>query len=172
MSMRRSCLNSPGVFCCICGSYTVTTARLKISDFVKKAYHTYFEVELGDQDKSWAPRIVCTTCESILRKWTKGQRNFEFGDPMIWRDPKDHIMDCYFCVVNASGYNAKNKLSILYPNLESAIRPVPNSEEIPIPLFTGFLCNKVRYTDLGDINMDPDFVDPTNLLDDSTSSTK
>ena len=33
---RRKCLNSPDAFCYICGSFTVPSQRMNISDFVKK----------------------------------------------------------------------------------------------------------------------------------------
>ena len=55
---------------------------------------------------------------------------------MIWREPKDHVTDCYLCLVNTQGFNAKNKSKIEYPNLPSAIRPVAHCDEIPVPIFT------------------------------------
>ncbi|KAF2354924.1 hypothetical protein FHG87_014319 [Trinorchestia longiramus] len=58
---RRSCRNNPDVFCYICGEYTLSVDRKKITGFVKRAYQAYFEVKLGDQDKSWAPHTVCKT---------------------------------------------------------------------------------------------------------------
>ena len=36
--------------------------RKGISEFVKCAYLAYFKVMLGDQDKAWAPHIVCKQC--------------------------------------------------------------------------------------------------------------
>uniref|UniRef100_A0A6P7GL81 Uncharacterized protein LOC114333513 n=1 Tax=Diabrotica virgifera virgifera TaxID=50390 RepID=A0A6P7GL81_DIAVI len=71
--------------------------------------------------------------------WTKGERaKLPFGIPMIWREPKDHSSDCYFCIVKTSGYNKKNKCKIEYPSLLSAIRPVPYSGENPLPVFNEF----------------------------------
>jgi len=40
---------------------------------MRKVYNAYFEVKLGDQNKLWAPRIVCKACVESLRKWTKGR---------------------------------------------------------------------------------------------------
>ena len=54
---------------------------------------------------------------------------------MIWREPRDHCTDCYFCLGKTSGYNKKNKYKIEYPNLPSAIRPVTHSAEIPVSVF-------------------------------------
>ena len=94
----------------------------------------YFKIKLGDQDKKWAPHIICVTCLTNLTGWSKGRRKrMPFAIPMIWRQQKDHSTDCYFCSVNIQGFNSKNKISISYPNLSSAIRPVAHSDELPIP---------------------------------------
>lgn len=133
---RRKCLNSPDSFCYICGSFTIPSQRANISTFVKQAYFAYFKIKLGDQDRSWAPHKVCKQCVESLRMWTKGTRDkLAFGIPMIWREPRSHCTDCYFCLVKTSGYNKKNKCKIEYPSLPSAIRPVPHSTEIPVPVF-------------------------------------
>ncbi|QQP58206.1 Uncharacterized protein FKW44_003447, partial [Caligus rogercresseyi] len=52
---------------------------------------------------------------------------------MIWREQKNHTTDGYFCSVDVKEFNSKNKRNISYPNLYSAIRPVPHSSEISIP---------------------------------------
>lgn len=125
---------SPDSFCFICGEYTVKRQQRNINDFVKKVYFAYFKLKLGDQDKPWAPHKVCRRCEEDLRLWFKGKKNsFRFGIPMIWREQKNHTTDCYFCSVYVKGFNTKNRKNISYPNLDSAIRPVPHSSEIPIP---------------------------------------
>ena len=133
-SSRRSCVNDPNVFCYICGEYTLEQNRKLITDFVKQAYLAYFKVKLGDQDKSWTPHNACKTCIEHLRQWTKKQR---FAIPMRWREPKDHYSDCYFCGIKTKGINKKNRTSLTYLSLDSAIRPVPHSEELPIPVFEG-----------------------------------
>ena len=57
-----------------------------------------------------------------------------FAVPMIWREQRDHITDCYFCLTKTKGYNQRNRKKILYPNLPSAIRPVPHSADLPVPI--------------------------------------
>ena len=105
---------------------------------MKQAYLAYFKVKLGDQNKSWAPHIVCKTCIKHLRQWTKKQRKgLRFAIPMVWREPKDHYSDCYFCEIKTKCINRKNRTSLTYPSLDSAIRPVPHSEELSIPVFEG-----------------------------------
>ena len=58
----------------------------------------------------------------------------KFGTPRIWRDPKDHVNDCYFCIVNPrkrrSGKNAK---PIEYPNPDSSSAPIAHSLTLPVP---------------------------------------
>ncbi|XP_077974510.1 uncharacterized protein LOC144430449 [Styela clava] len=39
--------------------------------------------------------------------------------------------------INTKGINRKNRKSLVYPNLESAIRPIPHCNEIPVPVFEG-----------------------------------
>ena len=56
---------------------------------------------------------------------------------MVWQEPKDHCSDCYFCGIKTKGINRKNRTSLTYPSLDSAIRPVPHSEQLPIPVFEG-----------------------------------
>ena len=56
-----------------------------------------------------------------------------FAIPMIWREPKNHSTDCYFCTTIISGFTSKLKKSIIYPNLNSAMRPIPHSDELLIP---------------------------------------
>ena len=53
-----------------------------------------------------------------------------FAVPMIWRQQRDHITDCYFCLTKTKGCNQRNRKKILYPNLPSAIRPVPHSADV------------------------------------------
>ncbi len=59
-----------------------------------------------------------------------------FAIPLVWREPKNHVDDCYFCALNLKGINRKNRQTLFYRNLASAIRPVPHSEELPAPTFS------------------------------------
>jgi hypothetical protein len=58
-----------------------------------------------------------------------------FAVPMVWREPSNHSSDAYFCLTPpvASGVNRKKKQRIDYPNIPSAIRPLPHGEDIPVP---------------------------------------
>ena len=56
---RRKCENNPDVFCYIYEKHNLPKRRVKITEFVKKAYLSYFGVKFGDQDKPWAPHLAC-----------------------------------------------------------------------------------------------------------------
>ena len=147
-SKRRKCCNDPDIFCYICGCFTLPPQRRNINSFINKIYLAYFGVLLSDQNKSWAPHQVCTTCVETLRSWYQGKKGknkgknqgknakLKFGVPMVWREPKNHVDDCYFCLVNVKGFNKKNKQHLQYPNIHSAMRPINHSDKVPVPIFT------------------------------------
>ena len=100
----------------------LASQKRNITPFVRKAYLVYFQVKLRDQDKSWAPHKVYKTSVETLRSWTQVKKvQLQFGMPMIWREQKNHVDNCYFCLVNVMGHSRKNKHFIQYPNLDSAL---------------------------------------------------
>lgn len=134
--MSRKCLNNTDSFCYICGHVIFVNESRNLTPRVKELYEKYFGCKVGDQDKSWAPHVCCKKCTSNLCRWSKGNlKALPFGVPMIWREQHDHTNDCYFCVTKTKGYNNNNRNNINYPNLKSAIRPVPHSTDIPIPVY-------------------------------------
>ena len=46
---------------------------------------------------------------------------------------KDHITDCYFCMINLKGINRKNNHPVQYSNVPFAISPIPHSQDLPVP---------------------------------------
>ena len=138
--MSRRCINDKDSFCCTYGEFVFKENRKTIDEFYMKAYYTYFKIKLGDQDKTWAPHIICKSCKESLRHWTIGNRTaLKFGIPMIWREPANHFYDCYFCMTNLVGYNKKSRKNILYPSIPSATRPSPHSDENPVSVFKELL---------------------------------
>ena len=57
-----------------------------------------------------------------------------FAVPMIWREQKDHVTDCYFCLTNVQGHSHKTRKNIQYLDLPSAIQPVQHSVDLSIPM--------------------------------------
>ena len=93
---------------------------------------------LGDQDKPWAPHIVCKSCAEHLQQWiNKSRESLGFSISIVCQEPKDHCNNCYFCALKTKGINRKNRTSLTYPNLDFSIRPVPHSEELSVPDFEG-----------------------------------
>ena len=63
---------------------------------------------------------------------------------MVWREPTNHVNDCYFCMVRLAGMNSKTLGTVKYPTIPSTIRPIPHFNELPVPIFKSFedLCNE------------------------------
>ena len=136
------CMANLDVFCCICGKYTLEQRRVKITEFVKKVYYAYFGVKLGDQDKPWVSHVACKSCIEHLREWTHKKRKtrlaFALESPMFWREPSNHLNDCYFCMVHVAGKSSRTLSKVEYSSIPSVIRPVSHSNDLPVPIFQGF----------------------------------
>ena len=97
------------------------TQRKSITRVVKKAYELCFGCIVGNQDKSWAPHSCCSRCSRYLRGWLIGtHQSMRFAVPMVRREQKDHLTDCYFCLTKICGHNSKSKHTLVYPNIPSA----------------------------------------------------
>ena len=126
ISTRKSCRNRPDIFCYICGEYTLVPNRNPVTTFIMQTYHAYFGMKLGDQYKAWAPHMVCKSYTEHLHQWSKGKNtSLKFGIPMVWREPRNHVSECYFYAIDVIRINRKNRNVLKYPDLESARRPVP-----------------------------------------------
>jgi hypothetical protein len=115
--MPPKCVSDVNSFCYVCGAvvlemcgdYTIKINRKIITPLIKKAYELYFGCKVGDQDKPWAPHIVCANCAVCLRGWLKGSRkSVPFALSMVWREQKDHLTDCYICLTKISGISLKS----------------------------------------------------------------
>ena len=92
--MYRKCKNNLDRFCYICGNVVLLNRQAKIPDFVKKAYHDYCGVKLGDQGKPFAPNVYCKICMGNMKGWRNGKRkNMPFAIQTVWREGKDPITD-------------------------------------------------------------------------------
>ena len=91
MASSRKCKLSADCFCCVCGLYvSLKQVKYKINLEAKfaQAYERYFGMKIGDQDKNWAPHVICGTCRSNLDAWLRGDRHsMPFAIPRVWREP-------------------------------------------------------------------------------------
>lgn len=134
---RKPCLNDPNSFCFICGKFSLQKQRKEITEFVKTVYREYFGIPLVKRNKYWVPNIVCKPCVESLRYWSQGGRKgLQFGVPMMWNEPSNHLNDCYFCAVNVKGMNRYKKRTWVYPSVKSVTTPVSHSDDLPIPVFS------------------------------------
>ena len=137
--MPLKCVNSADNVCYICGEVTFERQRKAITAIVKMAYHLYFGCKIGDReksDKSWAPHICCHKYATDLSQWLKGKRHeMPFVVPVVWRQPRNHATDRYFCMAPpvSGGIAKKKKWTVVCPNVPSAVRPVLLSEGISVP---------------------------------------
>ena len=138
--MTASCCKySADSFCYVCGECFPEKAKkhaLDASIRAKEAYLEYFGMPVGDQDKRWAPHVICEYYHRTLEGWLRGEKRcMRFAIPRIWREPSDHHTDCYFCMVNPTKRRkGKNAPPIEYPDIPSSIAPVPhNNTDLPVP---------------------------------------
>ena len=133
--MLRKCLNHPDRFCFVCGKFTSKKQQRNITHDIKKMYAAYFGCPLGDQDKTWAPHKICKICCLGLHNWlNKRSPSMPFSVPLIWREPKNHCQDRYFCLTKTKGFSFKQRDKITYSNLDSARTPVPHDDSMPPPV--------------------------------------
>jgi len=99
--MPPKCVNHPKTFCYVRDSFTANTQRRTVTPDLHKVYQLYRDCSLGDQDKDWAPHVICTVCSTELRNsMNKRKTAMPFAVPMNWREPKNRVDDCCFCCDN------------------------------------------------------------------------
>ena len=59
------CKNDLDRYCYISGNVVLPNRQAKITDFVRKVYHDYFGIKLGDQYKSFAPHVCYKMCGEL-----------------------------------------------------------------------------------------------------------
>ena len=92
-------------------------------------------MDINDQDKPWAPHVICGSCRSNLERWLRGSgKVMSFAVSRVWREPQNHHDDCYFCMINISKCcKVSGRRTMTYPSIPSLIAPVPQSEILPVP---------------------------------------
>ena len=130
-----NCINSPDAFCIMCGNFVPSTKRNVFSELIKDRFIKCFDIPSNTLKHPWVPKTICANCKSRLKRWNAGNITAKFfSSPMVWREPKNHTDDCYFCLRNTKGYNNKNATSIKYPLVSSVTFPIILNEISNEPL--------------------------------------
>lgn len=80
-------------------------------------------------NESWTPQSFCITCYTRLIEFSCGKKKYlSFGKPVEWRDPIDHVTDCYFCLTKVQG--GKNS-KVIYPDVRSVTNTQLHSSRFP-----------------------------------------
>ena len=61
------------------------------------------------------------------------KKKIMFCVPMVWREQKDYLTDCYFCMIKVSEFSKKIKSKIKYLDCFSALKLVPHIAKYAVP---------------------------------------
>lgn len=109
------------------GELTFTRQRRYFTDLVKKCYPEY----LGSPYMLY---ILCYTFD-----WM-GKHNKPY-DLRNSNEPRDHISDCYYCLLQL-----KAKQAIKYPSLSYARGPMSHNEELLLPTSPESVAKLISYS--------------------------
>lgn len=111
-------------FCFMCAQI-IGTKKRSINDNVKAIYCTAFNLtsNIFSANQYHIPTSICSTCYQNLLAYDAGRRSLRFARPALWQIPRNHITDCFFCLLKAKGSNNKtfrpeqesDTLAVTYP---------------------------------------------------------
>lgn len=105
-------------------------------------------------------------CRKSLCQWKRCTRiSLKFDILTFWREPQNHIDDCYLCFINIACLNKKKRTSVNYPSLNLPMRPIPDSGEIQIVVFKVFTSREIEESDHANANNFVDTGDNDNWND-------
>lgn len=117
------CKSNKNGFCLVCAKYTMVKDRQSLTRNLEEAYEKHYNIPLVKA--AWVPNTICATCAQALRNVEKGTRkSLTFEVPMLWREPTDHPLDCYFCLSDVRGINKAKKTGWVYPHNSSSTLPM------------------------------------------------
>ena len=94
------------IFRYICGIFTLQGQRRNINNLSGR----YFKVPLGDQDRKLGSSQSVQSCVETLWSWSQGKSTkLKFGVPMVWREPANHLDNCYFKFFDVPGFNLRKR---------------------------------------------------------------
>lgn len=60
-------------------------------------------------------------------------KTMAFAVPMVWREPKNHLDDCYFCIILPIKPRLSMKKRVQHPIFPYIILHIPHSDGLPVP---------------------------------------
>jgi len=132
----RNCVNSPDNVCCICGEVPFSTRNRPVTPIVKKLTNAISVAKPETKTKKWAPHICCIFCVTVLREWLNNKAFNAFCPSHDMKGTNrtfDRLLFLYSPATSAWNYKEK-KRTVNYPNILSAIRPVPHTEDRSVPI--------------------------------------
>lgn len=137
--IKSKCKNHPNSVCYCCGLFSPMNSSQSIytSPSFQIAYKDYFGFSVSHQDKNWVPHFVCNSCYAKLVNWRKGKNNagLKFGVPVRWREPRCHLSECYFCLINFAGLKETSQANSWYNQRwpPTVSKPILHSVDFPVP---------------------------------------
>ena len=117
----RECKISLNCFCYVYGFYINgkhTTYKIVKGTKYWTGYRLYFWMDIGNQNKPWAPHVICGSFRFNLEGWLRGSgKVMSFEVSRVWREPQNLHDDCYFCMINISKYcKVSGRRAMTYPS--------------------------------------------------------
>lgn len=114
---KTPCTGKVDKFCNVCGNFQPQDSRRIINDSIKEQYEKCYKQPLKNFNKSWVPKSICTICRKNLSNWDEIEYEVVI-EPSVWREPRNHHDDCYFCLCDFIGFNKKTKEKLSIPVLK------------------------------------------------------
>ena len=80
---------------------------------------------------------------------------------MVWREPTNHVSNCYFCMTNIAGFTKNDISAVMFPGCPLDLRPVLHDAENPVPISTTYTNTTSDYSidePQGDVEDQEDFL--------------
>ena len=137
--MELCCKNNPESLCYVCGVFPHKNKDKKCLLLCERVWDLFW-------DWTRKRRKILDTQQVLLVYRAYFDQLFRFTSPTSWREPQNHIDDCYFCLTDVKGYSSKWKDSIIYPNVSSVTKAAYNRKDSISGNFTKRIAEEANYS--------------------------
>ena len=174
MSLRtKSCANDPNNFCYICGSFVAKAQPQNVTKFVQKEYYAYLEQNWVTRTKHGLHiKFVVVVLNHCFDGAMESKKVWHLSSPWC-EESQRHIEINAISAVAMFLDSMQKKHHIPYPNLPSAIRPVPHGPDVPVPASPAICDHRPTLfgqEELNDVVRDLDLPELSALLGSSLKS--